>query len=175
MRKLLVAAFVALLASITVLVSPASAAPLDITCVGTTSTSYSPPLTLDSRATLVTETTILSPCVSATTPAINAGVSVKTTNENLSCLSLGGGGFNSQTISWSNVTTSNFGYNSTVTTLLGSRVVTKIGVIGSGTFATDTAVLVLTSPALNLLDCTPLGGGISVATGTATLEITSVM
>ncbi|HEX6899078.1 MAG TPA: hypothetical protein VF789_05165 [Thermoanaerobaculia bacterium] len=78
------------------------------------------------------------------------------------------GAFN---ISWNNDDSSTFTYNDLSTVVAGQTVLTRIGAITDGQFQGDTAVRVVTYPALDPLQC--LTTGVSSQIGTVVLTITA--
>ncbi|HEU5473806.1 MAG TPA: hypothetical protein VFV67_24440 [Actinophytocola sp.] len=74
-------------------------------------------------------------------------------------------------ISWNNGNTSTFSFNDTVTNIGGNIVATRTGTITAGQFQGDTAVRVMTFPAINPLDC--LTTGLTSQFGVVVLTLTS--
>ncbi|HSV64918.1 MAG TPA: hypothetical protein VLJ59_03285 [Mycobacteriales bacterium] len=150
----------------------AAADVLDVTCVGTQTVTYNPGLTLQPKLQSIHFNNIFAPCVSATVPELTSGVSIGTAQRVASCLDLAEPDSSVLTINWNISQSSVFAYNRTVTTVGGTTVVTLTGVITFGLFAGDTAIIVTTGPAINLLDCLS-PPGVTNRAGVVALTITS--
>lgn len=153
--------------------APAGADPTDITCLGSSSTTWSPGLTLEEASQTVTSDTLYGPCESLSENDLTSGSSHTTVTSTFSCLAPLESGFRTHTITWNTGQTSTLGLNRTVTNLAGNTVVTDRGLVTAGLFQGATAVRVLTFPTLNALDCLH-PPGITSVTGAVTLTITMV-
>jgi hypothetical protein len=152
--------------------APAHAAQQDVTCAGTATVTISPGLTYTPQTVHYTTNLIYSPCVSSD-PTLTASSSGSTVDfPGASCLMYPFAGSGSFTLSWNNGNTSTFAYNATTTIVAGQVVLTRTGTITAGEFQGDTAIRVVTYPALNPLDC--LTTGVTSQIGVVALSITSV-
>lgn len=172
LRTLAAAATAATALTIGIQSGNAAADPLDATCAGTQTVTYTPGLVLQSQSEAIHFNNIFAPCTSSTVPGLTSGISTGTAQRLASCLDLAEPDSAILTIAWNTGQTSVFSYNRTVTTVGGTTVVTLTGVITTGLFAGDTAISVTTGPAINLLDCLS-PPGITSRTGVVTLAITS--
>ncbi|MGW4109722.1 hypothetical protein ACWEFJ_02460 [Actinosynnema sp. NPDC004786] len=150
--------------------APAGAVQQDVTCVGTATETISPGLKYATQNVTVTTNLIYSPCVSSD-PTVTAAVSGSTFTAPGSCLMLPDASSGTFVLNWNNGNTSTFAFNATTAIVGGNIVITRIGTITAGQFAGDTAIRVVTYPALNPLDC--LTTGVTSQTGVVTLTITS--
>jgi len=167
--RIVVAAAVA--TAVSAPIGTAQADPLDMQCGGTLTVTWSPGLTLTPADQTVTTNEIDAPCVSASVPEITAGFTGVTIHATQSCLTTLEPGSGAKTFTWNTGQTSVFSFNRTVTIVGGNTVVTLTGAISQGLFAGDSAVEVLTGPALNTLQClTP--PGITSHTDVVALTIT---
>ncbi len=139
-----------------------------LTCQGTESIAYSPPLTPAPQATKISAETTFGPCVS-TDLSIDGGMArVHAVSPSASCDGLTEGTVKT-TITWSNGNTSTFSATRTTDDINGQIVTTDTGVIASGEFAGNKATEVTTLPDLDPAACETTG--IASASGTATFEI----
>jgi hypothetical protein len=139
-----------------------------LTCQGTESIAYSPPLTPTPRATKISAETIFGPCVS-TDPSISGGLAhVHAVSPSASCDELTKGTVRT-TLTWSNGNTSTFSATRTTDDVNGEVVTTDTGVIVSGEFAGNDATEVVVLPDLDPASCETTG--IASASGTATFKI----
>lgn len=160
----------ALLASLMVLspgAGPAGAATL-LSCTGTESVTYSPPVTATPQSTTIDVNGNLPVCL------LGGGITSVRYQENItntvSCLNLLGSGTGTRVFTYNDNSTSTFGYNKTVTTVGGNNIITFTGTILAGRYAGATAEEVITQVALNPL-CL---GGVGSTVGAVTLAILSV-
>ncbi|MFF4344199.1 hypothetical protein ACFY00_30265 [Kitasatospora sp. NPDC001540] len=178
LRLTALSAAVCLLASIGLLASPAHAAGvLDTTCTppSSSTTTYSPPLTLTPQPSSSTLSYQFGPCVSLSQPAVTSGTSTRTNPaSSRSCLDLLGVSAGTLTITWNTGQTSTLSVNVTSTRAGAALVVTQTGTVTSGLFAGDTVVITQTGPAADVLLCTAGLGTVPSIYGLLTLEITSV-
>ncbi|QFZ20889.1 hypothetical protein [Saccharothrix syringae] len=168
LRALLVAA--ALTTSLPALAPAATADPLDLTCAGTETVTYSPGLLLTPTPQTIGVNHVLAPCIPATVPGPTSGTTSASVQRTASCLDLAEPGTGQTTITWNTGQSSTFTYNRTVTNIGGNAVTTLTGAITSGLFTGDAAVSVITGPTINPLDC--LHPGLTRRTGVVTLTIT---
>lgn len=151
--------------------TPASAAPFQVVCGGSQTTTYSPGLTNTPQTVQRSGTNIHTPCVSTLPPLTFSGSTSFTSTASLSCLSLTAANTGTDLITWSTGRTSTFAYNRTVTVVQGQTVVTLTGSITAGDFTGATAVETITSVNLDLAACsTPQG--ITSTYGVSELTIT---
>lgn len=152
-------------------VAPAHALQQDVTCVGTATVSISPGLTLWPQTVHVQTNVIYSPCVSSD-PTLTSGQSGSSFDvPNASCLTFPVASSGAFPISWNNGDSSTFTHNDLSTVVAGQTVLTRIGTITDGEFAGDTAVRVITYPALNPVEC--LTTGVSSQIGPVVLTLTA--
>jgi hypothetical protein len=140
-----------------------------LTCQGTDFTSFSSPLTTTPTSTLIFSNDTFGPCVSTDTSISGAVAYSQTSVPNATCDSLLSGGSGQTTFFWSNGSNSTFSYTRATVEVNGEIVATETGTITSGEFAGNIATEVLAEPTLDLTACE--NGGLSSASGTATLEI----
>jgi hypothetical protein len=153
--------------------APAAQAATSTTCVGTSTITFSPGLTLFTRA-VAYNVTDLHNCTS-TDPTVTSASSSRGTVLPLSCLNLASvfNSANIYTITWSNGQTSTADGTFTLTSVGGTIIVAAEGTITSGLFTGATAVLTYTWPAPNPLACLS-PQGVTQLTGVTTLQITSL-
>ncbi|MFS0696053.1 hypothetical protein [Streptomyces nitrosporeus] len=159
-------------------VSGARAAPaglLDVTCVGSQTSTYSPPLTLTAQASTTTASTQYGPCVSLSRPDITAGSrSASVSYPSRTCLDLLDSQTVAFTITWNTGQTSAVSGNATTTVVGATLTVTITGNVTSGLFAGSSIVQVNEGPATDITLCTLGLGSVSSAYSLVALEITSV-
>jgi hypothetical protein len=153
-----------------VLASPAEAASLDLTCVSTQRTTYSPGVTLFPSQQTIQNSSIASPCVSSSHPEITSGTAGFTTQGIRSCLTLDQIGGGTAGILWNTGQTTTYVYNSSTQTIGGQIVLTIIGTVTGGLFQGKSISFVLASPSLNVLSCL-IPPGITSRLGVGTLTI----
>ncbi|MEV6527589.1 hypothetical protein AB0M43_37255 [Longispora sp. NPDC051575] len=154
--------------------APATAGTLDLTCLGSSSATYSTALTATSQTVATSRVFDYQPCVSTNAPAvISGGLSFGYTAPGFSCMNLLGSGPVTKTITW------NTGQTSTITgqrvsSIVGATSITVItGEITAGLFTGDTVVETETGAAAPILTCNLGLGTVSALTYTLLLEITS--
>jgi hypothetical protein len=152
-----------------VVAAPASADPVDLTCVSSASSTYSPGLSLTTQATSITTAGQLDPCVSVSDPTVTSGTFGSTFTRTTSCLALLDTGTGTRVFHWSNGNTSSFTFSSTSTYVTGQIVTTLRGTITAGEFAGSSAVQVVAFVA-DLTKCL-LPGGVTGSTGVGDLTI----
>lgn len=145
--------------------SPASAAVVDLACVGTETVTFSPPLTNTAKPTTVTVVGNLPTCL--VNPALQPVTYNETITNTLSCVTVNAPGSGTRTFHYVDATTSTFAYNKTSSNVLGNVVVTFTGGITAGRFTTDTTNQVITQLNLNPLLC--LTTGVPSTVGAVTL------
>lgn len=149
--------------------TPAHAAAVVQTCVGTEVTSFDPPLTLVSRPTRITVSGIFPTCTDA-----RAGTAsyAETFTIPASCLALFDSGTATRSFAWGDpaVEPSTFVYNVTSTVVAGQIVVTSPGLITGGAFAPASALQTVTLLTPNVLQCATTG--VANVTGPTLLAIT---
>jgi hypothetical protein len=126
---------------------------LKLTCVATTTTTYSPGVLLTPRSVTIGNNTILAPCVSLDDPTLTSGTSVTEVVRTRSCLDPLASGSAAVTYHWNNGQSSTFTFNEVSSTTGALVTVVATGTITAGQFAGRTAVRQVTGPSLNLLDC----------------------
>jgi hypothetical protein len=153
--------------------APAAQAATSVTCVGTSTITFSPGLTLFTQAVAFNVSDLYN-CTS-TDPAVTSGSSVRGRVLPLSCLNLASvfSSANVYTITWSNGQTSSADGTFTVTSVGGTIIVAAQGTITTGQFTGATAVLTYTWPAPNPLACLNTSG-VTQLSGVTTLQITSL-
>ncbi|MGW0929028.1 hypothetical protein [Streptomyces sp. NPDC002644] len=148
-----------------------SAGVLDATCpLGTETTTYDPPVTLTPTTTDIDITTQLGPCVT-TDPAITTGTINTSFTAVRSCVTIGSANNTTLKVTWNDGRSSTINVNFVVNTVGGQVVSTGTGAVLSGPFSGDSAVIVVTGPVLNPLECLT---GVHARTGTFTMELTSL-
>jgi hypothetical protein len=153
--------------------TPARAAEVDATCIGTQHTTFSPGLTLTPRDVTLTVNTLYTPCKSLSVPALTSATQTSSfVVPNASCLNPFDPGSGTKIIEWNTGQTSTFSFNRIGTNVGGSTIVTEIGLITAGLFAGDNAVEVVTGPTLDSLECLS-ETGITDRFNILKLEITS--
>lgn len=170
---LLLAGAVALLAAAAM--APAAGAATALTCPGTETSTFSPPLTNTTKPTSISIGHSYGPCVNATNPLeLRSGTaSVTIPPVPLSCTSLLFSGPGSRVIHWSTGTTSTFSFTATMSFLAGGAIqVTEEGSITAGEFFGDTALSTVTVASSNFLACG--GAGVSQFVGVVTMTIADV-
>jgi hypothetical protein len=153
--------------------APAAQAATNVTCVGTSTISFSPGLTLFTQA-IAYNVSDLYNCTS-TDPAITSGSNVRHNVLPLSCLSVANlfNSANAFTITWSNGQTSTASGTFTVNSAGGTVIVIAEGTITAGQFTGAAAVITWTWPAPNPLACLS-APGVTQLTGVTTVQITSL-
>lgn len=176
MKRLLhttVAALVVGAATIFGIASPASAAVIDIACLGSQTVTYSPGLTLVPTNQAISVTTHYSSCVSTTQPSITSGSSSVSTNvPGRTCLSPLDTDTITVTITWNTNQTSTFTATRTVTDLAATILVTYTGTVVSGVFTGSLLAQVIEYPNIVTITCaiTPL----TSRTGASIADISSI-
>jgi hypothetical protein len=151
--------------------APASAAGVDVTCVGTQTVTYQPGLLLTPQTVDVTVIGILSPCESSDSK-IKSGIYLQHVTATLSCDTLLAGLAATRVFQWSNGQTSSFSYNRVVNNALGQTTVTFHGTITSGEFSGDTGVQQVVFVTPNALQCLAPPGLTTNGPGPTILSIT---
>lgn len=153
--------------------APAAHAATSVTCLGSSTITFNPGLTLITKAVAYNVSDAYN-CTS-TDPAITSGGSARGTVLPLSCLTLANlfSSANIYSITWNNGQTSTANGTFTVNSVGGTIIVAAQGTITSGLFTGATAVLTYTWPAPNPLACLSTQG-VTQLTGVTTLQITSL-
>jgi hypothetical protein len=154
-------------------IAPAAQAAVSVTCLGTSTISFSPGLTLFTQAVAFNVNDVYN-CTSSD-PTITSGHSVRGNVLPLSCLNLASlfNSVNRYKITWSNGQTSAADGAFTVTSVGGTIIVTAEGTITSGQFTGATAVVTWTWPEPNPVACLSAPGVTQLA-GVTTLQIISL-
>ncbi|MGW4806892.1 hypothetical protein [Kitasatospora sp. NPDC004272] len=154
------------------LTGPAHAAPLDATCTGTDTTTYTPGLTNTPQSVTVSGTIHLT-CLSLSHPAITAGtISGGGTAPNLTCAVLEQPSSGSSTVAWNDGTHSAYTYSTALGPgAAGTQLLTLTGTVTSGTFNGDSLVITVVFANADLTACDS-PGGLTSRTGPATLLAT---
>ena len=164
----------AIVFSVVATATPATASALDVTCVGSQTTSYNPALTQTPQSVTVSTSTQYGPCTSTTVPELTSGSrSANFPYPNLSCLNFLDSASVTYTITWNTGQQSTISGNTTVTTA-GTTVVTVTGNVTAGLFAGDSVISTVTGPATDITLCTAGLGSVSSIYSLVTLEITSL-
>ncbi|HEV7509557.1 MAG TPA: hypothetical protein VGS07_32080 [Thermoanaerobaculia bacterium] len=153
--------------------APAAQAAVSVTCVGTSTVTFSPGLTLFTGAVAFHLNDNYN-CTSSD-PTITSGTSVAGRVLPLSCLNLANL-FNSTSgdvITWSNGQSSTAQGTFTVTSVGGTMIVVASGTIASGQFTGASVVITWTWPALNPAACLS-APGVTQLTGVTTVQVTSL-
>jgi len=153
--------------------APAAHAATSVTCLGTSTITFNPGLTLITKAVAYNLSDTYN-CTS-TDPAITSGISVRGSVLPLSCLNLASlfSSTNIYTITWNNGQISTADGTFTLSSVGGTIIVIAQGTITSGLFTGATAVLTYVWPAPNPLACLTTQG-VTQLTGVTTLQITSL-
>ncbi len=153
--------------------APAAHAAVSVTCIGTSTITFNPGLTLLTKPVALQLNDTYN-CTS-TDPAITSGSSVRGNLLPLSCLNLASlfNSANIYSITWNNGQTSTADGTFTVNSVGGTIIVAAQGTITSGLFTGATAVLTYAWPAPNPLACLTTQG-VTQLTGVSTLQITSL-
>jgi len=141
-----------------------------MTCASTQRTTYSPGVTLLPSQQTIQNSSIASPCVSSSHPAITSGTAGFTTHGIRSCLTLDQIGGGTAGILWNTGQTTTYVYNSSTQTVGGQIVLTIIGTVTGGVFQGRSISFVIVSPSLNLANCL-IPPGITSRLGVGTLTI----
>lgn len=161
-----------LLASLTL--APAAQASIhQITCLGSTTQTFSPPLTNTPKPTTITISTSYTNCVSLTAPSITSGTSFSSaTSPNASCVSLLNGTQTQvpTTVTWNTGETSTITQTTVVTIVAGQVVATSTGTVTSGKFLGATTVRVVTYLATDIQNGCLSPQGLPSNTGPVTLN-----
>ncbi|MFC5152594.1 hypothetical protein [Streptomyces amakusaensis] len=136
----------------------ASASPALVTCAGSTTVAFSPGLTNTERTVSVSGQDTANLCVSPTHPQLTGFVAPFSGTATQSCTSLFAGGSGTETLHWSDGTTSTWAYTNSFSNVNGTKVGTSTGPITSGTLAGAEVTQTITFPNLDLSACsTPQG------------------
>jgi hypothetical protein len=155
--------------------TPATASTLDVTCVGSQTATFTPPLTKAPKPVTVTASTQYGPCTSPSVPALTAGSRNATIPyPSLSCLDLLNSAPLTYTINWNTGQQSTITGSTAVNTVGAALVVTITGNVTAGLFAGDSVVQTITGPATDITKCTLGLGTVSSIYALVTLEITSL-
>lgn len=140
-----------------------------ITCEGSEFQTYGPSLTSTPTSTYIATEDSMGTCVSTDT-SLHGGIGyTQATDPTASCDTLLATTTGQTTFIWSDGYYSTFDYTSITTNVNGELVRTETGTIVGGYFEGNIATLVAVLPTLDLSACQ--SGGISNASGSATLEI----
>ena len=161
-------AMVALISS--VLTAPASAATVDVSCLGSDQIDYAPGLLLATQAVHLTEVDSFSSCTS-TDPGLTSGNVSSDETLPLSCAVPLGTGSGLFTLNWNNRQSSTVDANFTVTAT--GSIITSVatGTVVGGEFPGSTATAVFTYVQPNVLQCLA-PPGVTHQSGVPTLLIT---
>lgn len=153
--------------------APAAQAATNVTCLGTSTITFNPGLTLLTKAVAYNASDSYN-CTS-TDPTITSGSNVRQNVLPLSCLTVANlfNSANAFTITWSNSQTSTASGTFTVNSVGGTIVVIAQGTVTAGQFTGATAVITWTWPAPNPLACLSTSG-VTQLTGVTTVQITSL-
>lgn len=169
----MIAILIVIAASLVATGSPAGAAGvLDATCTTPSSatTTFSPPLSNTPQPVTITTTVLYSPCIS-TAPGLTSGSRSSVVARTTQCSDLLASGSLTFTVNWNTGQTSTLHTNFTSTSVGVARVVTHTGQVNSGLFAGDNVIQTLTSPSLDLVNCTLGLGTVSSVYSTVLLKI----
>ena len=164
----------ALVVSVVATATPAAASTLDVTCAGSDSITFTPPLTLAPQTVTISASTQYGPCTSSSVPGLTAGSRSFTINATRSCLDLLNSAPVTFTITWNTGQQSTVSGNATASHVGAALVVTITGNVTAGLFAGDSVVHTATGPATNTVLCTAGLGTVSSIYSLVTLEITSL-
>jgi hypothetical protein len=151
----------------------ASLGVLDVTCVGTEPTTFTPGLLLTTQTGTIHSETNLDNCVSISDPTLTAGSGVIDVTVPLSCLNnVSVFGPRTETITWNNGQSSTLVFTQEASVVVGVQfTLTSTGTVTSGQFAGKAAVAQRVGPTPNLLDCLA-PPGVTSRTQVVVLEIT---
>jgi hypothetical protein len=151
----------------------ASLGVLDVTCVGTEPTTFTPGLLLTTQTGTIHSETHLDNCVSTSDPTLGSGYAVIDVTVPLSCLNnVSVFGPRTETITWNNGQSSTLVFTQEVSAVVGVQfILTSTGTVTSGQFTGKTAVAQRVGPTLNLLNCLA-PPGVTSRTQVVVLEIT---
>ncbi|WP_146616624.1 hypothetical protein [Kitasatospora sp. SolWspMP-SS2h] len=151
--------------------APAHAAPLDATCTGTDTTTYTPGLTNTPRTVTISGRISLS-CLSPSRPAITgATITGGGTAPDLTCAVLEQPSSGTSTIAWSDGSRSTYTYTTALGPgAAGTQVLTLTGTITSGTFAPDSLLIAVVFANTDLNACNSTSG-LTGRSGPATLTV----
>lgn len=136
---------------------PAHAAPVSVTCTGSSALTYSPGMRFTPRNIDFTETNTYTGCISSD-PAVTSGHASDAYTSEFSCLNPLITGTGETFIDWNNGQSSTFALTFTDTIAGAVETVTGTGTITSGQFTGATAVIVWIYTIPNALNClTPTG------------------
>jgi hypothetical protein len=158
-------------ALLTGVAGPAHAAAVDLSCIASNRTTYSPGVTLRPSLQTMHVTSTVSSCVSVSNPAIKSS-SVSFSFQGVrSCLDIDQTTSGTSRITWNTGETTVYTYSSTTATVAGQVVNTISGRVVSGPFSGGTITTVGVSPVVNLLQCL-FPPGITSRSSTGVLTIT---
>ncbi|MET8829071.1 hypothetical protein ABZX40_16370 [Streptomyces sp. NPDC004610] len=149
----------------------ASAAPVLVTCAGTTTVAFSPGLTDEERTVGVSGQDVASICLSLTNPGLTGFVGPFSGTATQSCTSLFAGGSGTETLHWNNGTSSTWSYTNSFSNVNGTKVGTSTGPITSGTLSGAEVTQTITYPNLDLTACST-AEGLTFLSGVDTWTIT---
>ncbi|MFI6099807.1 hypothetical protein ACIA8G_29985 [Lentzea sp. NPDC051213] len=149
----------------------ASAEVLDISCVGSHTATYTPPVELEPKESTGVNTTRYGPCVSLSAPGLTGYQSI-TSVRSRTCLDLLTTSSGTETIIWNDGTSSTVSVNRVVNVVGAVYTVTFTGSVTAGRFAGKTVVQQITAPATDLLLCTAGLGKLDGMQSTLVLTIT---
>lgn len=156
MIKLIKMAAGALIPTLLLAISSVQAQTVDVTCTGTETAHYSPPLTFTPKPTSFVATTNFSVCASLSDPNISSGVIEWEGSGDLSCVN--GGSTGSAQIAWNTGETSDFDFETIVSQRPNGTVIILLdGEITAGKFVGGTMMQELTLLNLNLAACATTG------------------
>jgi hypothetical protein len=150
----------------------ASLGVLDVTCVGTEPTTFTPGLLLTTQTGTIHSETHLDNCVSTSDPTLASGSAVIDVTIPMSCLIFAVTGPRTETITWNNGQTSTLAFPGAVSVVAGAQFIhTSTGTVASGQFAGKTVIEQRVGPAPTLLNCLA-PPGVTSRTQVVVLEIT---
>jgi hypothetical protein len=165
----------AIVFSVVATATPATASALDVTCVGSQTSTFNPALTLTPQPVTVSASTQYGPCTSTSVPALTAGSRSATISyPSRSCRDLLDSASLTFTINWNTGQQSTISGNTTASVVGAALVVTITGNVTAGLFAGDSVISTVTGPATDITLCTAGLGSVSSIYSLVTLEITSL-
>jgi hypothetical protein len=128
----------AVIAALTTGTTQAAAVGVDAQCIGTSTWTFTPGVTLTPQAVTLTARTTYSVCLSSN-PAVVAGSETQTLIiAGLSCESLFRSGAGIGSITWNTAPVSNYTFSDSVVVTPETATITRLGTVTSGTFTGDT-------------------------------------
>ncbi|WP_237101967.1 hypothetical protein [Nonomuraea sp. MG754425] len=174
MKKILAALSALVLSGAAAVAAPAPAAAVValVNCTGTTAVEFSPALTNTAQTVSVSGQDEATLCVSLTHPALTGFLGPFSGTATQSCTTFFGSGSGTETLYWTNGTTSTWNYTNGFTNANGTKIGTSTGVISSGTLAGASVTQTITFANLDLTACSTTG--LSEISGLDTWTFTDV-